>query len=130
MPGCSKVIHENQMSLVVAGGQDSTGNKLRSVEIIAIDIENRSTPLTWTVLGTVQQGLEMRGFWSQKKTVQLKTALREVYTYVLNGFFFQKLCICKAFGQNPCISRLLLCSTVYSVKVHTSQLRLTTKVQH
>ena len=52
MPGCSKVIHENQMSLVVAGGQDSTGNKLKSVEIIAIDIENRSTPLTWTVLGT------------------------------------------------------------------------------
>ena len=53
MPGCSKVIHENQMSLVVAGGQDSTGNKLRSVEIIAIDVENRSTPLTWTVLGAV-----------------------------------------------------------------------------
>ena len=53
MPGCSRVIHENQMSLVVAGGQDSTGNKLKSVEIIAIDIENRSTPLTWTVLGTV-----------------------------------------------------------------------------
>ena len=53
MPGCSKVIHENQMSLVVAGGQDSTGNKLKSVEIIAIDIENRSTPLTWTVLGAV-----------------------------------------------------------------------------
>ena len=41
------------MSLVVAGGQDSTGNKLKSVEIIAIDIENRSTPLTWTVLGDV-----------------------------------------------------------------------------
>ena len=52
MPGCSKVIHENQMSLIIAGGQDSSGNKLRSVEIIAIDIENRSTPLTWTILGT------------------------------------------------------------------------------
>jgi hypothetical protein len=38
----------------------------------------------------VQQGLEIRGFWFQKKTVQLKTALREVNTYVLNGFFFQK----------------------------------------
>ena len=38
----------------------------------------------------LQQGLEMRGFWFQEKTVQLKTALREVYTYVLNGFFFQK----------------------------------------
>ena len=32
----------------------------------------------------------MRGFWFQEKTVQLKTALREVYTYVLNGFFFSK----------------------------------------
>ena len=31
----------------------------------------------------VQQGLEMRGFWFQKKSVQLKTVLREVYTYVL-----------------------------------------------
>ena len=38
----------------------------------------------------VQQGLEMRGFWFQKKTVQLKTALREVYSYVLKGFFIQK----------------------------------------
>ena len=38
----------------------------------------------------IQQGLEIRGFWFQKKTVQLKTVLREVYTYVLNGFFFQK----------------------------------------
>ena len=38
----------------------------------------------------VQQGLEILGFWVQKKTVQLKIALREVYTYVLKGFFFQK----------------------------------------
>ena len=38
----------------------------------------------------VQQGLEIRGFWFQKKTVQLKTVLHEVYTYVLNGIFFQK----------------------------------------
>ena len=38
----------------------------------------------------IQQGLEIRGFWFQKKTVQLKTALREVYTYVLKGFFFAK----------------------------------------
>jgi hypothetical protein len=26
----------------------------------------------------IQQGLEIRGFWLQKKTVQLKTALYEV----------------------------------------------------
>ena len=38
----------------------------------------------------LQQGLEIRCFWFQKKTVQLKTALREVYTYVLKGFFLQK----------------------------------------
>ena len=38
----------------------------------------------------VQQGLEIRCFWFQKNTVQLKTALREVYTYVLNGIFSQK----------------------------------------
>ena len=55
----------------------------------------------------IQQGLEIRGFWFQKKTVQLKTALRVVYTYVLDGFFFKKQCICKAFGQNPRTSRLL-----------------------
>ena len=38
----------------------------------------------------LQQGLEIRGFWFQKKTVQLKTVLLEVYTYVLNDIFFQK----------------------------------------
>ena len=38
----------------------------------------------------VQQGLEIRGFWFQKKTVQRKTVLREVYTYVLNEIFFSK----------------------------------------
>jgi hypothetical protein len=38
----------------------------------------------------VQQGLEIRGFWFQKKTVQLKTALHEVYTYVLKGILFKK----------------------------------------
>ena len=38
----------------------------------------------------LQQGLEIRGFWFQKKTVQLKTLLREVYTYVLYEIFFSK----------------------------------------
>ena len=38
----------------------------------------------------IQQGLEIRGFWVQKKTVQRKTVLREVYTYVLNDIFFKK----------------------------------------
>ena len=44
----------------------------------------------WGIQNQIQQGLEIRGFWFQKKTVQLKTALREVYTYVLKGYFFQK----------------------------------------
>ena len=38
----------------------------------------------------IQQGLEIRGLWFQEKTVQLKTVLHEVYTYVLNEIFFQK----------------------------------------
>ena len=38
----------------------------------------------------VQKGLKIRGFWFQKKTVQLKTVLREFYTYVLNEIFLQK----------------------------------------
>ena len=38
----------------------------------------------------IQQGLLIRGFWFLKKTVQHKTVLREVYTYVLNEIFFQK----------------------------------------
>ena len=42
------------------------------------------------IANNVQQGLEIRGFWFQKKTVQLKTVLLEVYTYVLNDIFFQK----------------------------------------
>jgi hypothetical protein len=36
----------------------------------------------------IQQGLEIRGFWFQKKTVQLKPVFLEVYTYVLNEIFF------------------------------------------
>ena len=42
------------------------------------------------LLNDVQQGLEIRGFWFQKKTVHRKTVLREVYTYVLNEIFFPK----------------------------------------
>ena len=35
----------------------------------------------------VQQGLEIHCFWFQKKTVQRKTVLREVFTYVLKWIF-------------------------------------------
>ena len=47
----------------------------------------------------LQQGLEMRGFWFQKKTVQLKTVLREVYTYALNDFLFQKTVYLQGFSS-------------------------------
>jgi hypothetical protein len=50
----------------------------------------------------VQQGLEIRGFWFQIKTVQLKT----------EGDFFSKNSVT---SRLQCISRLLLCSIVYSV---------------
>ena len=83
---------------------------LWSWKLIALDTSNfdLSNSLFWQIVSSlewfypinilrsnysiyeVQQGLEIRGFWFLKKTVQLKTALREVYTYVLNGIFFQK----------------------------------------
>ena len=47
----------------------------------------------------VQQGLEIHGFWFQKKTVQHKTVLREVYTYVLNDIFFQKTVYLQGFSS-------------------------------
>jgi hypothetical protein len=64
----------------------------------------------------VQQGLEMRGFWFQKKSVQLKTALREVTPMLQNFCFSKNPCICRAFAQNPRISRLLLCSSEKKIK--------------
>ena len=71
----------------------------------------------------VQQGLEIHCFWLQKKTVQRKTALSEVYTYVLEWIFFQKRFIwpCNAFGQNRRISSLMLCSTVYIIVVQVRE---------
>ena len=56
----------------------------------------------------------MRGFWFQKKTVQLKTALREVYTYVLNGFFFQKTVYLQGFWPKSAYLKV----TVMQYSVH------------
>ena len=61
---------------------------------------------TWDV----QQGLEIRCFWFQKKTVQLKTVLCEVYNYVLKEIFLQKTVYLQGFAQNPCFMRLHLCT--------------------
>ena len=62
----------------------------------------------------IQQGLEIRGFWFQKKTVQLKTALREVYTYVLKGLFFQKTVQLQGFSVSWGYCYVVQC-TLYSV---------------
>ena len=82
-------------------------NLLDASPLLDIRVRPMSVGLTEA---KVQQGLEMRGFWFQKKTVQLKTLLREVYTYVLNEIFFKKQCIFKAFVQNPRFMRLYLCT--------------------
>ena len=58
----------------------------------------------------VQQGLEIRCFWFQKKTVQRKTVLREVYIYVLNEIFFFKTLYLQGFCSNPRFMRLHLCT--------------------
>ena len=50
----------------------------------------RTVPKTPLITLAIQQGLEIRGFWFQKKTLQLKTVLHEVYTYVLHDIFFSK----------------------------------------
>ena len=47
----------------------------------------------------IQQGLEIRGFWFKKKTVQLKTVLHDVYIYVLNEIFFQKTVYLQGFSS-------------------------------
>ena len=54
-----------------------------------VPMGTQENPRVWVGLG-LQQGLEIHGFWFQEKTVQLKTVLHEVYTYVLNEIFFSK----------------------------------------
>jgi hypothetical protein len=60
---------------------NNTWNKQLSNKSLLLLVKSRVE--TGKVSKEVQQGLEIRGFWFKKKTVQLKTALREVYTYVL-----------------------------------------------
>ena len=51
MPGCAKIIQNNKLSLVVAGGQNGRKNDfLKSVEIIGIDVKT-NTVSTWVTLG-------------------------------------------------------------------------------
>ena len=61
----------------------------------------------------------------KNRAVQNRTSWG-LYLCTKGNFFFKKQCISKAFGQNPRISRLLLCNTVYSVYI----LYTYTKVHH
>ena len=61
-------------------------------------------------------------FDSRKKTAQLKTALREVYAYVLKGISFQKavylLGVWPKFVYLKVTIFMVLRSTLYGAKVH------------
>ena len=51
MPGCAKIMRNNKISLVVAGGQSGRNDEMvKSVEIISIDIETESAS-TWAIIG-------------------------------------------------------------------------------
>ena len=71
---------------------------------------NSKVCVTWSIHADVniQQGLEIRGFWFQKKTVQLKTALHEAYTYVLKGFFFQKTVYLQGFWSKSAFLKVIV----------------------
>ena len=56
----------------------------------------------------LQQGLEIHCFWFQKKTVQRKTVLREVYTYVVKWIFFSKNRVTSRFLFKIRVSQVLL----------------------
>ena len=50
LSGCAKVMQNGKMSIVVAGGHGDSGNMLKSVEILTIDLQANS-PSTWAQLG-------------------------------------------------------------------------------
>ena len=41
MPGCALVTFRNKLTIVVAGGEDSDGNKLKNVEILQFDVPDQ-----------------------------------------------------------------------------------------
>ena len=50
LSGCAKVMRNNKMSIVVAGGHGNTGNMLKSVNILTINLQDKSTS-NWALLG-------------------------------------------------------------------------------
>ena len=53
LSGCAKVMQNNKMSIVVAGGQGGSGNLLKTVEILTINLQNKSTS-NWKLLGALK----------------------------------------------------------------------------
>ena len=41
MPGCALMTFRNKLTIVVAGGEDSDGNKLKNVEILQFDVPDQ-----------------------------------------------------------------------------------------
>ena len=52
LSGCAKVMQNNKMSIVVAGGHGNTGKMLKSVNILTIDLQDKSTS-NWALLGAL-----------------------------------------------------------------------------
>ena len=52
LSGCAKVMRNNKMSIVVAGGHGNTGNMLKSVNILTINLQDKSTS-NWAFLGAL-----------------------------------------------------------------------------
>ena len=52
LSGCAKVMQNNKMSIVVAGGHGNFGNMLKSVQIITINLQSKSTS-NWKLLGAL-----------------------------------------------------------------------------
>jgi hypothetical protein len=51
MPGCAKIRFNNKLTLIVAGGEGAGSGKLKSVEMITIDLKNLTLSSTnWTFL--------------------------------------------------------------------------------
>ena len=52
LSGCAKVMRNNKMSIVVAGGHGNTGQMLKSVNILTINLQDKSTS-NWAFLGAL-----------------------------------------------------------------------------
>ena len=84
--------------------------------------------MIWERTFGLQQGLEIRGFWFQKKKRAAQNRASWGLYLCTKWIFFSKNSVSARFLAKIRVSQgyCYVVSTVYSVKVHTSQLRLTT----